>query len=298
MLTIFTMPKPFQGDIKVIQTNAIKSWLLLRPKCEVILIGDEEGTAEIASELGVCHIPEVERNEYGTPLVNSMFDTAQEAASNKIMCYVNADIILMSDFLSAVQSIHKYPFLMVGQRWDVDVKAPVDFSHSDWEAQLHAQLTKEGKLHSPRGIDYFVFPRGMYDDIPPFALGRTAWDNWLVYRARSLRITVIDATQVVTIVHQNHEYAHHPGGKTGAFKGPEAERNRKLLGGMEYSFCTKHANWLLTPKGIRRAMTLRHIYTALNAVPALVPALHFLWIPKRIYITFIETMRSMFGGVR
>lgn len=46
MLTIFAAPKPFYGYIGVIQTNAIQSWLLLRPECEVILFGDEEGMAE------------------------------------------------------------------------------------------------------------------------------------------------------------------------------------------------------------------------------------------------------------
>jgi len=76
MLTIFSVPKPFHGRIGVIQTNAIRSWVLLRPACEVILFGNEEGTAEIASRFGIRHIPDVERNEYGTPLVSSVFSTA------------------------------------------------------------------------------------------------------------------------------------------------------------------------------------------------------------------------------
>ncbi len=62
MLTIFTVPKPFRGHIKVIQTNAIRSWLLLRPECEVILFGNDEGTAEIACELGRRHIPNIDCN--------------------------------------------------------------------------------------------------------------------------------------------------------------------------------------------------------------------------------------------
>ena len=49
MLTLFSTPKPFRGHIAVIQTNAIRSWLELEPACEVILFGDEEGTAEVAA---------------------------------------------------------------------------------------------------------------------------------------------------------------------------------------------------------------------------------------------------------
>jgi len=68
MLTIFSTPKPFRGHIEVIQTNAIKNWLQLRPQCEVILFGSDEGTAEVAARLDTRHVPEVDRNEYGTPL--------------------------------------------------------------------------------------------------------------------------------------------------------------------------------------------------------------------------------------
>ena len=50
MLTIFAVPKPFRGHIGVIQRNAIRSWTLLRPACDIILMGNEEGIAEIAAE--------------------------------------------------------------------------------------------------------------------------------------------------------------------------------------------------------------------------------------------------------
>ena len=85
MLTIFTIPKAFQGHAGVIQTNAIQSWLKLRPECEIILLGDDEGTAEVAAKFGVRHIPKVERNEYGTPLVSSIFSLAQDIAKYQLM---------------------------------------------------------------------------------------------------------------------------------------------------------------------------------------------------------------------
>ena len=105
MLTIFTIPKPFCGHIGVIQTNAIRSWIALSPACEVILFSDDEGTAEVAAQSGIQHIPHVERNEYGTPLLDSVFSIAQDTAGHQLMCYVNADIILMSDFLTAIRQI-------------------------------------------------------------------------------------------------------------------------------------------------------------------------------------------------
>ena len=73
MLTIFSCPKPMRGHIAVTQWNAIKSWTMLSPKPEVILLGDEEGVSETARELNVRHIPVVTCSEFGTPLVNSLF---------------------------------------------------------------------------------------------------------------------------------------------------------------------------------------------------------------------------------
>lgn len=66
MLTFFTTAKPFEGHSGVIQRNALKSWKLLHPDIEVILFGDDAGSAEIANGLGLRHEPFVERNSFGT----------------------------------------------------------------------------------------------------------------------------------------------------------------------------------------------------------------------------------------
>jgi len=138
MLTIFAMPKPFEGHIATIQRNAITSWTLLNPRPEIILFGEENGVSEIARELGLRHIPKVNRNEYGTPLLNDLFDSAQNLAVNSIVCYVNADIVLLSDFSAAVKQIVSWRprFLMIGRRWDVDITEPLNFSQAGWELPL------------------------------------------------------------------------------------------------------------------------------------------------------------------
>lgn len=293
MLTIFAIPKPFRGDIKVIQTNAILSWLSLRPKCELILLGNEEDTAEVASRFGMRHIPDVECNEYGTPLVNSVFNIAQSAASYPLMCYVNADIILMSDFLSAISRIKERPCLMVGRRWDIDLSCPVDFDNPNWEIELQRDIQRRGKLHGQWGLDYFVFPRGFYRDIPPFAIGRGGWDNWLVYRARLAKVPVIDATRAITAVHQNHDYSHHPLGEKGVWEGAEAEQNRKLSGGNTHTFGVNHATYILTKRSMRRALSLEHLCYGISAVPALMPRLHFLNLPLGLPLKGLKVAKKL-----
>jgi hypothetical protein len=259
MLTLFSCPKPFHGHFGLIQRNAIQSWIRLNPRPEVFLLGDEEGTAEAAREFGLIHIPQVALNEFGTPLVNSIFEEAEKAATHGLMGYLNADLILTSDFVSAINRVldQKPRFLLVGRRWNLDVHDALVFD-AQWERQLKRRVTKGGVLYPHFAIDYFVFPRGIWGKIPPFAIGRPAWDNWILYRARSLDLPIIDLTQAVTVVHQNHDYSHHPKGWTGAMKGDESKRNIELAGDVAHVHSLLDADYCLTGKGLRRRIPPYH----------------------------------------
>src|ERR1039458_8759968 len=102
MITFFTTAKPFRGHSAVIQRNALQSWKHLHPDVEVILFGNEEGVAEVCAEFGLRHEPHVELIPPGLKYINTMFDRADEIASYDVLCYVNCDIILSSDFLDAL----------------------------------------------------------------------------------------------------------------------------------------------------------------------------------------------------
>jgi hypothetical protein len=255
MLTIFSCPKPFRGHINIIQRNAVQSWQRLGPGTEVILMGDDDGTKEAAQEFGLRHIPDVARNASGTPLISSLFGKAQEKARYDRMCYVNADIILMSNFIQAIKRVvvEMPQSLMVGRRWDLDLGRPLDFN-AKWQEGLLAQIARRGKLYYHFAIDYFVFPKGIFGEIPPFAVGRPGWDNWIVYQFCSRDIPVIDLTRAVTVVHQNHDYSHHPGGWAGAMKGEESKQNIQLAGWVGPVYSLLDAQYCLTQKGMRRKL--------------------------------------------
>ena len=266
VLTLFSLPKPFHGHIDLIQRNAIQSWMRLTPVCEIILCGDDEGVAEVAKEFGLRHLPDVARNEHGTPLVNDLFEQAERFAPHNLLCYVNADIILMSDFLNGIERVanaFERPFLMVGQRWDVDIKTPLEFTR-DWDARLREHVRREGKLHGITGMDYFAFRKGLWGIIPPFGIGRTSWDNWLIYGARQRGAAVIDATPSVMIVHQQHDYGHLAGGEHEAWHGQEAQRNFELTGGVNCLFNLHDATHCLTPSGISKHISVASIRQSLT----------------------------------
>lgn len=275
MLTLFTIPKAFDAHTGIIQENAIKSWLQLKPAVQVILLGNDPGTAEFAARFDILHLPDVERSASGTPLISSMFMLAQSAAENPLVCYINADIILLGDFIPAIRSINLNPMLMVGQRWDLDVTELIGFN-DDWESLLRERVRIEGKLHGISGIDYFVFQKGLFGEIPPFAVGRTYWDDWLVFRARQHGAAIIDATAAVTIIHQNHDYGHDSGGAANVWKGPEAVKNKQLAGNGAQTLTLEHANYRLTGRGLKGTWRPRDIYFKLDAMARLHSSLHFL----------------------
>jgi len=233
-LTIFTAPKPFTNPhINIIQRNAIQSWTRLEDT-SVMLIGDEPGIGEAAKEFGIKHVPLVARDEKGVPTVRSVMAQGHAFSDSPILCFANADMILMSDLLQAARQVSAQArdFLIVGQRWNLDVPELLDFA-PDWEARLRADVKKRGEFYNPWGIDYFVFPRHLYSDVPDFTIGRPAWDNWMVYHALATWDLALDGTRSVLAVHQNHDYYHLPGNKP-PYGSEVAKSNLAKAGGRKH----------------------------------------------------------------
>lgn len=252
MLTLFTTAKPFRGHFSVIQYNALRSWKMLGPDVEIFLFGDDEGSAKAAAELSLRHEPKVEQNEHGATLLSGIFEKAQQVAKHDLVCYVNCDIVLTSDFRRAAERLLTWrkPFLMVGRRWDTDITEPLDFSDPAWEGRVVSLAKSKGFQRFYYNIDYFAFTRGLYRDIPPLAIGRRWWDNWLVWRARELQVPVVDASTVVCAVHQNHDYSHHPLGMPGVWEGEEARRNLELTATGKRARTIEDATFRITVEGI------------------------------------------------
>ncbi len=231
LITVFSAPKPFTNPhIAMIQRNAIASWTKLTD-VNVILLGDEPGLAEVAAELGVTHIRELPRSPSGAPLMDAMFRLARESSPTPLYAIVNADVILFDDFVAAAKNVsaQRENFVVMGQRWDLEVTDLLDFS-AGWADRLRSTVHRQGSLHRPAGSDYFLFPSSCYTNLPAFIIGRAGWDNWMIYHARKSGFPAIDATHDVLIIHQNHDYSHLPGGQP-HYKHPETKINIELAGG-------------------------------------------------------------------
>ncbi len=272
MLTIFTIPKPFAGHIGIIQRNALASWRRVLPDAEILICGEESGAREAAGQVGARLLADVERNEYETPLLGSTFRRVATEARGERLVYLNCDIVLLPDFAQAVERLGLPSFLMVSRRWNLDVTEPLDLDAPGWDERLRQRVQSQGHLYRRDAIDLFVFPRtSPLTDLPPFAVGRPGWDNYFLYRARSLGIPVVDATAALTLVHQNHGYGHVPQRTGGLWEGPEARLNRALMGGSERFFDIGDATHVLDRDTLRPASGLRHAVRTLETLHLVVP---------------------------
>jgi len=250
VLTVFAVPKPFAGHIGVIQRNAVRSWRALHPECQILLCGDEAGSAEAAFELGVERLLDVDTNEFGTPLLSSVFASVEMRADHDLLCYVNADMLLFPDLVDAVRRVTGAcdRFLVVGETFDLEVSR--DLAVDAAEAQrLEERARAEGTRRGRKAIDFFVFRRGTLGEVLDFAVGRPCWDNWVIWRARSLRMPVVDVTDVATVIHQSHEYGHVQHVRGSRWEGPEGDANFELMRWEERRFSLDDATHVALQDG-------------------------------------------------
>jgi hypothetical protein len=250
-IAILTMPKSFKdsNEVAIRQQNAITSWLALRPQPSVFLCGNDI-SKEVQTKFGAGHICDIATNKHGSLLLDSLLTIAQEQTEHNLLIYINCDIILTSNFIGAIKACadHFDNFLMIGQRTDVNFPDKLDTTKPNWEKHLRELVSaRNGKLHHPCGCDYFVFTRKLYgDNLLPLAMARTTWDNYLIWLALQKNIPVVDATNVVLAIHQNH--ARSPRSK----EGEEAKANQKMAGiaGDGYHGWVSHATYKLVNKKV------------------------------------------------
>lgn len=259
----------------------MNSWLQLKPKCEIILLGDDDGVSDMARKLSIKHVERVERNEFGTPLLSSAFETAQKIAQHGILMYINSDIILFQDLIPAIEKVGMERFLICGRRWDMDIDYEIDFGEEHWADILLRRIGTDGRLHGLSGMDYFIFRRHSVQ-MPPFAVGRAGWDAWLIYDMRRKAIPVINASGAITAIHQNHDFSHSKFGEKKRVGGPELAGNMKVAGGLTNMMTLRDADWLLAKDGLKRPDFPKRIYSLIST-----------WYPWRMLLAAKRTLQYL-----
>jgi len=209
MITLFTTPRPFEGHYDTIQTNAFRSWALMEPRPERIVVfadREHEGdkAVDLSLELGCEVLPIKERSPRGVPLLSDLFPRAQELGGTP--CYLNADIIIIDDLVTAIETVNsqlKKECLMICRRWNVQVLSELEFADG-WKDALMDKVEEQGSLMVECAMDLFAWTPGLYSVWKPYAIGRYLWDNHLAGLALVRGGKLVDLTPSVRIIHQTH----------------------------------------------------------------------------------------------
>lgn len=135
---------------------------------------------------------------------------ADAADADGVILYANADVLFGEEVRRVVAwcRAQEEDFLVVGRRTD---------------------LLPDGRrvVHRPSGMDYFFFRRGMFRDLPRTVVGRAYYDCALLAHCLRRGIRVIDASDVLEVEHQWHDYGHVAGGRAEVFSGEAAVANKR-----------------------------------------------------------------------
>ena len=232
MISIFTCPKPFEGNIKILQENAIRSWKEECPNSEILLVADEKGIFATSIQFGIRHVQNVQKNEFGFLILDSLFKRAEQEARGEIMGFISTDCMLIGNLENIIKIVKEkfHDFLLVGVRYDSNISEKLP--DSNWREFVFKNKglwhpiarRKIGKAFG--GTDLFVFPKGLLANTPPFAIGVSHWDGWIPYDIKKRKIPMIDISESVTVVHQKH-----PARTLKPHYEIQEQKNRKLMTG-------------------------------------------------------------------
>eukprot|EP01010_Urceolus_cornutus_P003651 NODE_522_length_1576_cov_278.886706_g398_i0.p1 GENE.NODE_522_length_1576_cov_278.886706_g398_i0~~NODE_522_length_1576_cov_278.886706_g398_i0.p1 ORF type:complete len:398 (+),score=70.04 NODE_522_length_1576_cov_278.886706_g398_i0:101-1294(+) len=285
-LTFFTTPKAcVTPQIATIQRNALRSWAALRPKPTLVVFGDEKGARALAAFVSALHVPNVDRHRphgvssenstLGPPLLGPLFRRAAQVAPADVYVFLNCDILLPQMTIVALSSafFHFERFLMVLQRFRMNVVENLTFdAEQKWQRNLLRDCMNVSAQHDilrqhrscildqANAIDFFAFTANFFtDQLPDFIIGRPVYDNWLLSHALKSGGMVVDATNIVLAIHQNHDYSHVPEGSD-YWATAEGAHNREL--GLQYGGWSRgdvlHVPWEFAP-GCQQVETRVHV---------------------------------------
>ena len=232
MISIFTCPKPFEGNIKILQENAIRSWKEECSNSEILLVADEEGVSEASIQFGIRHIHGVRKNEFGSPLLDSLFQRTEQEAHGEIMAFISTDCMLIGNLENIIEMIKEKfdDFLLMGIRYDSEISEKLP--DSNWQEfvlknkGLWHPLARRKEGKSFGGCDLFVFPKGLLANTPPFVIGVACWDGWIPYDVKKRKIPIIDISESVSVIHQKHSAR-----ELKSYYQIQLQRNEKLMTG-------------------------------------------------------------------
>ena len=194
-MIIFTTFKEMTG----VEFTAITSWRKVFPSAQIVIYG----VSGLTNPLIRCCLVKARSN---LPLVSDMFEQTLAIDDPGPFLFINGDIVITYTMREAAQLLTQISgWIATGQRREVPAGDCANVMDESWEEEMLVKHPDPPRL-STCGADWFLFDReGMRGSwIPPFAIARTSYDNWLIYDALERNRWVIDCSEGVIVYHQTH----------------------------------------------------------------------------------------------
>ena len=256
LITIVSSPRPYissHGEYAERQLRVIFQWLVeFSGRAQIIFVESKEaanlpsGVETVCKTLGVEYSNELKQDAGGQDRLDSLFEIATARAQSDVIMLLNSDCFVGPRFAEILQRTipESGSFLISGIRYVFPMEDNLEFNPllesvaSYAEHQIINPSSAKPRYVGLRQdmLDYFVFRKGSYLGIPPFRIGKSAWDNWLFAEAVRKKWQTISGgvnPPVLYLVHPEHDRPHQ---FSGAEKKAPCAHNRALAslsGGLE-----------------------------------------------------------------
>jgi len=204
-----TIPRSFIDTYLTPQVNALNMIRNYDPSANIVLYSDDDGVKDYASK-NLYHAPDVVIKKGRLPLVNEALKYCAINFPECYICYINSDMLLVGNTKELINYIDKRfsgNFIATGYRCNLHIDTVIK-SNEIPDLLTKCSCKKTKGRHS--ALDVFIFKSDIFRllSMPNFRVGRPGWDNWLAAKCRILGFALIDISNVVTLVHQEHPPAH------------------------------------------------------------------------------------------
>ena len=205
LLTMFTSFKNKKEKYRT-YCNTLRNWALFLPQIQPLLFTYEtdENLIKLAKSLGwlIADVPRLGKNK--VPIWKDMYFAAQNHSNSVFYGWFNGDLLFDDGLINTLTAVEHYlnqldRTLIVGQRTNFELR-----NREIWNKSDVTKAAKEGTLYHIHALDYFILARNQYvwDQVPDVVIGRTYYDNFLVYVALKNKLSVVDASKTVLTLHQ------------------------------------------------------------------------------------------------
>ncbi len=227
------------------QLSAIRSWKRALPEARVILYGNEPGLVDVCRKEKVDFGGSVKVGHDGVEIVTDIFRQAAFLAGRAGMIYLNSDILLDESARKAYTLLENLPggYLGTGRRRCLPAWVGSALKGAELDAYLIA-CRKPVRWGQASSLDIFFLRDFSVETMPCFRIGQAAWDNWMIFRAREMGLSVVDLSSVLRPFHCDHDYRYTKNNSEPISRNRlRDQQNLDLLGGVAKRFHMGHCNY-------------------------------------------------------